>query len=107
MRELLKTNFGSYPEFQNEAGLFDENKLNEFIANLKEINPNRAPLGTFQINYDEWVNNEQSIATRGLKTDYYNMIKAGVNGTVAEAEVEYELENNTRDLSFAMYHIRL
>lgn len=100
MRELLKTSFGSYPEFQNEAGAFDETKLNDFIANLEAIKPERAQLSTFQINYDEWNNNEQSIAARGLKTAYYNLIKAGVGATLGEAEADYTLENQTRDLSF-------
>lgn len=100
MRELLKTNFGAYPDFQNEAGTFDESKLNNFIANLEAIRPERAQLGNFQINYDEWNNNEQSIASRGLKTTYYNMIKAGVGATLGEAEADYALENQTRDLSF-------
>ena len=31
MRQLLKQNLGSFEEFKNEAGLFDEDKLNEFI----------------------------------------------------------------------------
>lgn len=100
MRELLKTSVASLPEFQNEAGLFDENRLNEFIANLKEINPNRAPLGTSQINYDEWVNYEQSIAQNGLRTIYYNMIKAGVNATLNEAAADYASESKTVDVSF-------
>ena len=34
MRDLLKQNLTSFEEFKNEAGLFDEDKLNEFIANL-------------------------------------------------------------------------
>ena len=100
MRDLLKTNFASYTEFQNAEGIFDENKLNEFIANLKAIAPDRAPLGTFQINYNEWVNNEKSIAVGAQEQVYYNMIKAGVNGTLAEAEVEYLLENETIDIKF-------
>ena len=104
MRDLLKQNFASYPEFLNEAGIFDENKLTEFIANLKSIqntNINRAPLGNFQINYNEWVNNEQSIAARALEQEYYSMVKAGLNNTLAEAEVDYMLENSTIDLKFA------
>ena len=39
MRQLLKQNLGTFEEFKNEAGLFDEDKLNEFIANLKAIAP--------------------------------------------------------------------
>lgn len=100
MRDLLKQSFSSYPEFQNEAGLFDENKLTEFVANLKEISPDRAVLGTFQISYDEWVNNESSIAIGAQEQSYYNMIKAGVNATLNEAEVDYMLESSTRDLKY-------
>ncbi len=39
MRDLLKQNLTSFEEFNNEAGFFDEDKLNEFIANLKAISP--------------------------------------------------------------------
>src|SRR5690606_1621687 len=100
MRNALKTNFASYPEFTNEAGLFDENKLNEFIANLKAISPERATLGNFQINYDEWVANEQAIALGAKEQAYFNMIKAGVTTTLAEAEVDYTLETESVDVSF-------
>nr|WP_321232000.1 SurA N-terminal domain-containing protein [uncultured Psychroserpens sp.] len=100
MKELLEQNFSSYPEFQNEAGLFDENKLTEFVANLKTISPERALLGNFQINYDEWVNNENSIAIGAKERIYYNMVKAGVNATLNEAEVDYLLENSTRNLRY-------
>ena len=36
MRDLLKTALATSPEFLNEDGLFDENKMNEYMANLKE-----------------------------------------------------------------------
>ncbi|WP_299338683.1 peptidylprolyl isomerase [uncultured Psychroserpens sp.] len=100
MKDLLQQSFSSYPEFQNEAGLFDENKLTEFVANLKEIYPDRAVLGTFQLNYDDWVNNEKSIAVAAQERAYFNMIKAGVNATINEAEVDYMLESSTRDLKY-------
>ncbi len=101
MRDLLKNNFSSFPEFSNEAGVFDENKLNEFIANLKETAPNPVLLGgRAQINYNDWVDNEQSIAIGAQEQAYYNMIKAGVTSTLGEAKVEYILENETVDLKF-------
>src|SRR5690606_20044413 len=53
MRDVLKTALGSSPEFLNEAGLFDEYKLNEYIANLKETSPE---------GYLSWVNYEKTIA---------------------------------------------
>ncbi len=100
MRDALRTNFASFPEFANEAGLFDENKLNEFIANLKAIAPNRAQIGNFEINYAEWVANEQAIALGVKEQAYLNMIKAGVTTTLAEAEVDYVLENESVDVSY-------
>lgn len=100
MRELLKQNLSSIPDFTNEAGVFNENKLNEFIANLKAISPDRAPIGNSLINYDEWVESEASIALSGLQQTYFNMIKAGVTSTLGEAEVEYNLETETVDLKY-------
>ncbi|WP_040281475.1 peptidylprolyl isomerase [Psychroserpens damuponensis] len=100
MKDLLKQNFASYPEFQNEAGLFDENKLTEFVANLKAIYPERSVVGNFQLTYDDWVNSENSIAIGAQERAYYSMVKAGVNATLNEAEVDYLLENSTRDLRY-------
>jgi peptidyl-prolyl cis-trans isomerase D len=102
MRDLLKASFSSFPEFNNEAGLFDEAKLNEFIANLKAISPQRSPIGNGAINYAEWVNNEQSIATNALQQTYFNMIKAGINATFVEGEVDYGLENRLVDIKYAL-----
>ena len=44
MRDLLKNSFQSNPEFQDENGNFDVNRLNAFISNLKDISPDSAPL---------------------------------------------------------------
>ena len=95
MRQLLETSFSFYPEFQNQDSIFDVNRLNAFIANLKDINPERAPLGTFMISYDEWTNNEQSLASNAMQQTYYNLIKAGLSATLTEAKDEYmsEAEN--------------
>ena len=90
MRDIIIQSFSSFPEFQNEVGLFDENKLDAFISNLKDINPERAPIGNFMINYDEWVNNEQNLAKGTLEQSYYNLIKAGIGATIAEAQDAYK-----------------
>lgn len=101
MRSIIKESFSMYPEFQNEAGLFDENKMDAFISNLKDINPERAPLGNFLINYTEWANNEQALAKGALEQSYYNMIRAGVSATISEAEMEYMKDARTFDVKFA------
>jgi len=100
MRDLIKNSFGSYVEFQDENGNFDVNRLNAFIANLKEVNPEAVPLGNIRVNYDSWTNNEQSIANNAIQTSYYNMIKAGVGATISEAEDEYFGDAKTVDVRY-------
>lgn len=100
MRNLLRNNFAEFPEFTNQAGFFDENRLNEFIANLKAISPERAQLGNFQINYMEWVSNESAIAVGALEQTYFNLVKAGVGATLSEAEVEYTMESANVNVKF-------
>ncbi|CAH8288573.1 peptidylprolyl isomerase/peptidyl-prolyl cis-trans isomerase D [Mariniflexile fucanivorans] len=91
MRDLLKTTLSTSPEFLNEAGLFDENKLNEYIANLKE---------TSAEGYQGWVNYEKSIAANALQQSYYNMVRAGLIATLKEGELEHKLEGNKVDVQF-------
>ncbi|WP_111307989.1 peptidylprolyl isomerase [Confluentibacter sediminis] len=91
MRDVLKTTLGSSPEFLNEAGLFDENKLNEYIANLKETSSEA---------YQSWINYEKTLALSALQQNYFNMVKAGLTGTLAEGELEHKLEGNKIDIKF-------
>ncbi len=100
MRDLLKLSFSSYPEFQDANGNFDVNRLNAFIANLKDLDGETAPLGNFLVNYDSWTNNEQTIATNAIQQTYYNMIKAGVNTTIKEAEDAYLADAKTVDIKY-------
>ncbi|WP_338732792.1 peptidylprolyl isomerase [Mangrovimonas cancribranchiae] len=91
MKDLLRTSLANNPNFQNAAGLFDEAKMNEYIANLK---------ATSDVAYQQWVDYENSIATNSLQQDYFNMVKAGMMGTVAEGELEYKLQNDKVDIKF-------
>ncbi|MBU2922108.1 SurA N-terminal domain-containing protein [Winogradskyella psychrotolerans] len=100
MRDLLKNSFSSYPEFQDENGNFDVNRLNAFISNLRDLNGQTAPLGNFMVNYDSWTNNEQTIAANAIQQTYYNMIKAGVSTTIAEAQEEYFGDAKTIDVRY-------
>ena len=100
MRQLLKQNLGSFEEFKNEAGLFDEDKLNEFIANLKAIAPETTTLNGSAVNYKAWTDFEQSISQTGVQQTYFNLVKAGVIGTLTEGELEYVLENDKADIKY-------
>ena len=100
MRDLLKQNLTAFEEFKNEAGLFDEDKLNEFIANLKAISPETTTLGGTPINYQSWTTFEQNVAVSGVQQTYFNLVKAGITGTLTEGELEYQLENDKVDLKY-------
>lgn len=100
MRDLLKLGLASYEEFKNEDGIYDENKLNEFIANLKAISPGTALLGGSPINYEAWTNYENNMAVTGKQQTYFNMVKAGISGTLAEGELDYKLENDKVDFKY-------
>jgi parvulin-like peptidyl-prolyl isomerase len=91
MRDLLKTALATNPNFLNEAGVFDENKLNEYIANLKETSP---------AGFESWVNYEKQLASNALNQNYFNMVKAGLTGTLAEGKLEHELEGNKVDIKY-------
>ncbi len=100
MRDLLKQNLTTFEEFKNEAGLFDEDKLNEFIANLKAIAPETTTLGGTPINYKSWTDFEQNVAVSGVQQTYFNLVKAGIIGTLTEGELDYQLENDKVDLKY-------
>ncbi len=100
MRDLLKLSLASFEDFKDADGIFDENKLNEFIANLKAISPETTLLNGTPINYQAWTNYESTISAGGRQQTYFNMIKAGVIGTLAEGELDYKLENDKVDIKF-------
>lgn len=91
MRDILRTNLASNPDFQNEAGLFDDNKLTEYIANLK---------ATSAVAYQQWIDYENSIAVNALQQNYFNMVKASMIGTLAEGKLQHKLEGDNADIKF-------
>jgi peptidyl-prolyl cis-trans isomerase D len=87
----------SNPEWQNEDGLFDENKLREYIARIKATATD-DPLAAQQ--YQAWVNFEQSTANIAREQMYFNLIKAGTVATLKEGELQYKMENDKVDIQY-------
>lgn len=100
MRDLLKTAMATNPKFVNEAGLFDEDKLNEFIANLKELSPQPGFIGGQPLTFNDWVNYERQLASNALSQNYFNLVKAGLTGTLAEGALEHKLQGDKVDIKF-------
>ncbi len=79
------------PQFQDENGLFDENRFRDFIAEMRANAPTQ---------YDDWLQDEASIVQSAKEQTYLNYIKAGVGATLKEGEWEYKLANDKVDLRY-------
>ncbi|MBU2948753.1 peptidylprolyl isomerase [Zobellia uliginosa] len=83
--------YSQSPQFQNESGMFDQNKFRNFIAELKMNNPEQ---------YNLWLQDEQAIIQSAKQQTYFNLIKAGVGATLKEGELDYKLANDKIDLKY-------
>ena len=91
VRRMLAMQLGNNPNFTNQAGMFDNMRLQEYVANLKATSPEAD---------QQWVNYENSVAESARENIYYNLIRAGVGATLLEGEQAYRLENDNVDLRF-------
>lgn len=76
------------PIFKNEAGLFVEDKVKEYILNLKESaeeGDNAAWL--------EWLKTEKSIRSNLERTTYSNLVSIGLGATLKEGERAHQFSN--------------
>jgi peptidyl-prolyl cis-trans isomerase D len=79
------------PQFLDENGVFDEVKFRDFILELK-IN---APA-----QYNDWLQDEQSIIQGAKEQTYFNLIRAGVGATLKEGELDYKLTTDKVDIKY-------
>ena len=91
VKDMLRLQLAQNPNFLNEAGLFDNNKLQEYVANLKATSPEA---------YQQWMDYENSIAESARENIYYNLIRSGVGATLLEGEQAYHLENDNINLEY-------
>ncbi|MCK8521199.1 peptidylprolyl isomerase [Aquimarina sp. D1M17] len=91
VNELLAESLANNPTFQNEAGIFDKAKMQEYVANIKATSPDA---------YRQWLNYESSISGSAREETYLNMIKAGVGSTLKEGELAYKMENDNVDIKY-------
>ncbi|GAB5475038.1 MAG: peptidylprolyl isomerase [Maribacter sp.] len=83
--------YNQAPQFQNEDGIFDENKFREFISEMSVNNPQQ---------YELWLQDEQNIIQSSKEQTYFNLVKAGVGATLKEGELEYKLANDKVDMQY-------
>ena len=89
--KLVRSQMAGNPNFTNEAGMFDENRLREYVANLKETSPEA---------YQQWQQFTSNLAKTARLNTYYNMVSAGVGATLLEGEQAYRLQNDNINMKF-------
>ncbi|MBE0423294.1 MAG: SurA N-terminal domain-containing protein [Lutibacter sp.] len=83
------------PLFKNEIGLFNEEKLKEYIANMKadaEAGNNQAWLN--------WLETEKSIKQNLERQAYTTLVSAGLGASLKEGERDYLYQNTKMDAQF-------
>ncbi|WP_299012628.1 peptidylprolyl isomerase [uncultured Polaribacter sp.] len=74
------------PEFQNEAGLFDEGLFKTFLATTKEDESQKQL-------WSAWSNYMNQIKTSTETNVYNKLVTAGLGASLKEGEMDYMLEN--------------
>ena len=79
------------PQYQNEAGLFDEAKFKQFLADTKENNEQL---------WSAWSNYMNQIRDNAERNTYNNLVTAGLGASLKEGETEYFIENTKMNAQF-------
>ncbi|QVY67360.1 peptidylprolyl isomerase [Polaribacter sp. Q13] len=79
------------PQFQNAAGLFDEAKFKQFLADTKENNPDM---------WRAWSNYMTQIRDNGERNTYNNLVTAGLGASLKEGEAQYFVDNTKLSSQF-------
>lgn len=85
------------PQFSNEIGLFDQEKLKEYIATLKD-NSEEDENGSAA--WLSWINYEKGVKKSLEQNTYNSLIRAGLGRTLFEGENDYFFQNISVDVDF-------
>lgn len=91
VKNQIQNMYANSPIFQDENGQFSEIKMNTFVADLKNNQPER---------YQLWLQDVDNAADQAKQTQFFNLLKSGIIGTQAAGEMEYRLANDNRSFTF-------
>jgi peptidyl-prolyl cis-trans isomerase D len=83
------------PLFKNEANLFDEEKLKEYIANLKD----ESSAGNNEA-WLNWIETEKNIKVNLERQTYTSLVSSGLGASLAEGKRDYLNQNTNIDGQF-------
>lgn len=79
------------PEFTNDKGFFDAQKFINYIASLKQSNPQA---------FMQWQAQEESIIEGAKQNIYFSLILSGLGATKTEGEVAYKQNMEKVNISY-------
>jgi len=85
------------PMFLNEVGMFDEEKLKEYVATLKESANDSEQDKLAWLN---WLNYEKNVKANLEQNTYNSLVNAGLSSTNKEAERDYTFKNTNVDIDY-------
>ncbi len=83
------------PLFKNEINLFDEEKLKEYIANMKD----EAETGNKQA-WTNWLATEKSIKQNLERQAYSSLVSVGLGASLEEGKRDYMFDNTKMDAKY-------
>ncbi|WP_439132872.1 peptidylprolyl isomerase [Polaribacter sp.] len=90
--EIISAQFvQNNPQYQNEAGLFDEGKFKQFLANEKD---QQTQL------WGQWSNYMNQIRDNAERNTYNNLVTAGLGASLKEGELAYMIDNTKLNAQF-------
>lgn len=85
--------FQNGPQFKNEAGLFDEEKVKQFIADMRDEANASAAGSDERRRWANWLTTENQIRQNLVRNSYNNLVTAGLGVTLDEGKRDYFFNN--------------
>ncbi|MEE9349015.1 MAG: peptidylprolyl isomerase [Flavobacteriaceae bacterium] len=82
--------------FKNEDNIFDENKLKEYVATLKDNKNTKQGKN----NWINWVNNENNIKSFIAQRSYNELVKSSFTASAKEGERTYYADNSKANIQY-------
>ena len=86
---INETSIINNSQFQNEASLFDEEKLKAYIADLQEDSSESG-----KTRWASWIAYERSLKQNLERNAYLNLVKSGIGVSIQEGKQNYMLNNS-------------
>lgn len=83
--------------FRNEAGMFDPNRVRQYLKAIEEQRATNADAAT---EWDRWLNFEEEIRRTESEQAYFNLIAAALGSSSLEGKIQAQMESEKRAMIY-------